>query len=308
MSRKHKSKGQWWGSRWLSPSEVREASRNVSREYVQQVSREYVQQGGQDMSKNRGSDTFTCSVDGVSACSKAPQVDILFDSRLWQSIVGLCERFNTEWMAYLIGQKDANGDYVIAKLVFPEQTAGGAHVKREVDPEFKPEPNTVGVIHSHVAMQAFFSSTDKAHANWPVEIVVNRKGEYEVSTRVQLPCGESMRRSSRVMLLTGGQLDSMEATLKEALRKGEEKASKQPVVVWSEGYGEYGFRSGSYFGGGHYGTANQTDDHGLLGGRYHLCPIPGCGKYATGRDCCSHTLKEMDEYTKQQESNKAVAP
>lgn len=257
---------------------------------------------------NHGSDTFACSVDGVTACSKAPNPDILFDSRLWQSIVGLCERFNTEWMAYLIGDKRQDGDYAIEKLSFPEQTAGGAHVKREPDADFRPPERTVGVIHSHVGMQAFFSATDKAHANWPVEIVVNRKGEYEVSTRVELPCGDSMRRGSRVLLLTGGILDNMEATLKEALKKGEDKAAEarknQPVVVWSESYGSsYGFSSGGY------GTASQHDDHGLLGGKYLWCPITGCGKYTMGRDCCSHSLMEIERFLKkQEETNKQVAP
>ena len=256
----------------------------------------------------QGSDTFTCSVDGVTACSKAPQVDILFDSRLWQSVVGLCERFNTEWMAYLIGDKRQDGDYAVEKLDFPEQTAGGAHVKREPDADFRPPERTIGVIHSHVGMQAFFSSTDKEHANWPVEIVVNRKGEYEVSTRVQLPCGESMRRSSRVLLLTGGQLDSYEGKLKEALKKGEEKEaerrSKQPIVVWSsEGYGSsYGF--GPSWGGRPNG--HSSDEHNLLGGKYLMCPI--CGKYASGRGCCSHTLVEMEEHERVQAKQKEVAP
>lgn len=263
---------------------------------------------------HQGSDTFTCSVDGVTACSKAPQADILFDSRLWQSIVGLCERFNTEWMAYLIGEKNSEGDYEIKHLSFPEQAAGGAHVCREPDPDFRPEAGTIGVIHSHVGMQASFSSVDKAHANWPVEIVVNRKGEYEVSTRVTLPCGDSMRRSSRVMLLTSGQLDSMEATLKEALKKGKEreteKRSKQPVVVWSSdgsrswpSEGHYGF-GGSYLGGAY---AASSQERSLFGGKFLMCPIAGCGKFAQGTDCCKHSLKEMEEYVASQESQKGVA-
>ena len=275
----------------------------------------------------QGSDTFTCSVDGVTACSKAPQVDILFDSRLWQSVIGLCERFNTEWMAYLIGDKRQDGNYAVEKLSFPEQVAGGAHVRREPDPSFRPPERTIGVIHSHVGMQAFFSSTDKEHANWPVEIVVNRKGEYEVSTRVQLPCGESMRRSSQVLLLTGGQLDSYEATLKEALKKGEEKeAAKRStsVVVWSsEGHGSsYGFYSRqqqeSLFEKWksrkcpicNNGTRGDSCSHAysdmeacsksLFGGKYSVCPVCNVDAFM-----CHHNVSEMD---KAAETQKAVAP
>lgn len=236
----------------------------------------------------QGSDTFTCSVDGVTACSKAPQVDILMDSHLWQSIVGLCERFNTEWMAYLIGVKNQDGDYEIKRLSFPEQTAGGAHVHNEPSPDFKVEQDTVGVVHSHVGMQAFFSSTDKAHANWPVEIVVNRKGEYEVSTRVQLPCGEFMRRSSRVMLLTGGQLDSMEATLKEALKKGEtreaERRSQSGIVVWDGSRG-----GGSSYGYGNSGYGQHASDALFRKWRDKTCPI--CGVSA---DKCPHAYRDME--------------
>jgi len=243
------------------------------------------------------SDTFTCSVDGVTACSKAPEVNILFDSRLWQSVVGLCERFNTEWMAYLIGDKNEGGNYEIKSLSFPEQSAGGAHVRREPDSSFRPEEGTVGVIHSHVNMSAFFSSTDKAHANWPVEIVVNRKGEYEVSTRVTLPCGDSMRRSSRILLLTGGQLDDMENKLKESLKKGEDKESSkpQPVVLWSSD-GQHSWPS---YDGAFY-AARQEDDIRLLGGKYLMCPI--CQNRAIR---CPHSLSAMEQY---EDTQKGITP
>lgn len=249
----------------------------------------------------QGSDTFTCTVDGVTACSKAPNPDILFDSRLWQSVVGLCERFNTEWMAYLIGVKQEDGDYKIESLDFPEQVAGGAHVRREPDANFRPPAGTVGVIHSHVAMQAFFSSTDKEHANWPVEIVVNRKGEYEVSTRVTLPCGDSMRRTSRVMLLTDGRLDAMESKLKEALEKGKAKEPAQSAVVWpgSESHGGYGFGgSRTFYGPSWQGTEAQEDR--LLEGKYLNCPI--CGQKAIR---CPHSITTMEEHEAKQ---KEVAP
>lgn len=255
------------------------------------------------MSKHgQGSDTFTCSVDGVSACSKAPQADILFSATLWQSVIGLCERFNTEWMAYLIGVKQEDGDYEIKSLEFPEQTAGGEHVRREPDANFRPPAGTVGVIHSHVAMQAFFSNVDKQHANWPVEIVVNRKGEYEVSTRVQLPCGDSMRRTSRVLLLTDGQLDAMEVKLKEALKRGKAKEPKQSIVVWppydhSEGHGGYGF-GGRAHG---YGPSWQGTDGDNSLQEFTKCSVCGSDSPRT----CPHSITEMRAKVS---AEKAVAP
>src|SRR5579859_4457998 len=164
----------------------------------------------QTTTQPKGSDTFTCAVDGVSACSRAPVPKIHVDARIWEGIVGLCQRFSTEWLAYMIGTKDAEGNYEIKGLTFPEQTAGGAHVRRGDDPDFRVPEGTIGAIHSHVRMSAFFSTTDVAHANWPVEVVVNAKGEYETSVRVTLPCGESMRRKADILILTSGELDNME--------------------------------------------------------------------------------------------------
>jgi proteasome lid subunit RPN8/RPN11 len=249
------------------------------------------------------SDTFTCQVDGVSACSRAPQPQIFVDARIWESIVGLCQRVNTEWLAYLIGEKDEHGNYEVKSLSFPEQTAGGAHVQNQPSADFRADANTIGAIHSHVNMKAFFSSTDVAHANWPVEIVVNAKGEYETSVRVTLPCGESMRRKASVVLLTGGQLDTMESALKEALEKGKAKEAThtQAVVVWPGGeYSGYGYAGGSYHYGGAYHAARQNDEPRLLGGKYLNCPV--CGQKAIS---CPHSLAVMEQH---EEKQKQVNP
>ena len=244
----------------------------------------------------QSSDTFTCAVDGVSACSRAPKPMIFIDSHIWQAVVGLCNRIDTEWLAYLVGEKDSEGNYEIKSLTFPDQSAGGAHVDNQAGADFHVDPATIGAIHSHVNMSAFFSTTDVAHANWPVEIVVNAKGEYETSVRVTLPCGESMRRKASVVLLTDGQLDAMEASLKEALEKGKAKEPMQSVVVWPRGeYSSYGYGSG-----GSYYAARQGDEDRLLGGKYLNCPI--CGKKAIR---CPHTISAMENH---EESQKGVNP
>jgi len=282
MSRKNRrGQQQWWGSRELAP--IRSKG------------------GDKAMSHGQNTDTFTCAVDGVSACSRAPMPIVMFDSRIWQAIVGLCQKVNTEWLAYMVGEKDENGNYEVKSLSFPEQVAGGAHVRQTTSADFTVPTGTIGAIHSHVNMSAFFSTTDVAHANWPVEIVVNSKGEYETSVRVTLPCGETMRRKANVVLLTGGHLDAMETSLKEALEKGK---AKEPVrvaasVVW-DGSGEhsgYGYGHGSYYGGA-YHAASQDDPPRLLGNKFLLCPI--CGGKAIS---CPHNLKEMEA---KEEANKSV--
>ena len=242
-----------------------------------------------------GSDTFTCAVDSVSDCSRAPNPQIHIDSRLWHGIVGLCCKFNSEWLAYLIGEKNDEGNYEIKSLSFPEQVAGGTHVHNQPRTDFQVPAGVIGAIHSHVRMRAFFSSTDKAHANWPVEVVVNHKGEYEVSVRVALPCGESMRRSAKIILLTGGMLPAMEISLKEALEKGREREERErPVqahVVWPPR--DYGYMDEAF-------QAAPGQNERLLGGKYLTCPI--CQQ---GALVCRHSLKEMDRY---EESQKGIAP
>lgn len=166
----------------------------------------------------------------TSSCPLNPKVpSILVEAVMWDCFINCAKEYDSEWIALLIGRldKDSKGEpaYVIEKFYFPPQVASGAHV--EVPTGVKPRPGTIGAIHSHVAMQAFWSATDKAHSNWPVEVVINRKGDYEALSRYQLKCGE-WAKSKASVYLTGSYVN---ATIKGMLDK---------AFVIGEGMGKKG--------------------------------------------------------------------
>jgi proteasome lid subunit RPN8/RPN11 len=152
--------------------------------------------------------------DGVFHCEEAREVTdkcplnpsvpaILIEGSMWECFLNCCKEYDTEWIALLIGKqgKDAKGElaYIIERFYFPPQTASGAHV--DVPTGVKPKPGTIGAIHSHVGMSVFWSATDTAHSNWPVEIVINRKESYEALSRYKLKCGEWAKGKSEVRLV-----------------------------------------------------------------------------------------------------------
>jgi hypothetical protein len=175
-------------------------------------------------SPKRDEEVFHCEETGelTKECPIAITPSILIDYRMWETFLNATKEFSTEWIALLIGKldKDSKGNpaYVIEKFYLPPQTASGAHV--DVPTGVKPRPNTIGAIHSHVNMGVFFSGTDIAHSNWPVEIVINRKEQYEAVARHKLKCGEWAKTKAKVFL-TGSYLsDSLGKAFTEAFEKG----------------------------------------------------------------------------------------
>jgi hypothetical protein len=142
-------------------------------------------------------DTFTCNVD-VNGCPVAPKdVEILVPYQMFNQWIFLTKEFDTEWFAFLKGEKKEDGSYEFTDMYFPPQKAQGAHVSVEDGHILE---GTLGAIHSHVNMNASFSAEDKQHANHEVEIVINRKGDYEASVRIQLECGRYQRTSGKIIL------------------------------------------------------------------------------------------------------------
>ena len=140
-------------------------------------------------------------------CPLNPTVpNILMDKAMWRCFMDCCKEYSTEWIALLIGKLDKDADnkpaYLISKFYFPPQTASGAHV--DVPTGVRPKPGTIGAIHSHVDMGVFWSSTDTEHSNWPVEIVINRRENYEALARYQLKCGEWAKGKATVYLTGSG--------------------------------------------------------------------------------------------------------
>ena len=171
-------------------------------------------------------DTWTCSVAETKGCPIVGKPEVRMPVEMYRAWTELAQDFDTEWMAYLQGTFDAaTGKGEIVGMYFPPQSASGAHVEMP-DESFRVLPGTIGAVHSHVKMQAFFSGTDEAHANWPVEIVINAKGESAMRARVKLECGRFSRVDGTIMLV--GTLprysDAYSPQLKEAMSKPQSAA------------------------------------------------------------------------------------
>lgn len=163
--------------------------------------------------------TWTCAPDEVNGCPivKEPEVFVPYAMfRLW---VEMAWRIDTEWLAYLTGEQTERG-LEVGDMYFPAQTVGGAHVDT-VDELVEIRPGTIGKVHSHAQMKAFFSAQDEAHQNWPVELVVNAKGDVAARQRVQLGCGKWSRVDSKVLLVGTQEATAKVAEVKAAIAAGE---------------------------------------------------------------------------------------
>lgn len=150
---------------------------------------------------------------------------------LFRKWIDLTLVYDTEWIALLTGKQDEQtGVYTIEDMYFPPQTATPGSV--DVAEEFTPRAGTVGAVHSHVNMAVFFSSVDLAHSNWPVEIVVNRYGEYKAAVRHKLGCGRYAKSLTRLLSLPS--VDDAKTELDAAFQSGaafrEERRKLNPAA------------------------------------------------------------------------------
>jgi hypothetical protein len=122
----------------------------------------------------------------VSTCGRKPEgpLNILFSRLAKSKIDFLMAKFpSCEWLAYLIG--DAQTRYVRDISIPTQEVSSGA--VNNVGP--KPE-GTIGVIHSHHSMGAFFSGTDDAYINQnnDISVVIAHRG-IKAQVRWVTPCG-----------------------------------------------------------------------------------------------------------------------
>jgi proteasome lid subunit RPN8/RPN11 len=204
----------WWGSNRQLPTSYRNVPITVK-----------------EPPKN---DTWTCAIKDVSGCPIAVTPQVRVPNEMYQAWTELAGEFNTEWMAYLIGTFDpSTGDAEITEMYFPPQSASGAHVEMP-DENFRARPGTIAAVHSHVRMDAFFSETDTAHANWPVEIVINARGESKMAARIKLECGRYSRVDGKVLLIGVRAADLYRDQLKSAFVE-KEKGSGTRMSSISDG-------------------------------------------------------------------------
>jgi hypothetical protein len=156
---------------------------------------------------------------------------------LYQKWVWLAKRFKVEWIAYLTGKLMEDGAYALDAdgMYFPNQLASGVTVRPEALQTEK--EGTIATIHSHVDMQAYFSTTDYDHFNRDIELVVNSSGVIDCMTRLKLRCGEFQRVRSRVEITEAGSLTQTTADLKEKLiiEKDYHSGSHTPFTSTSKG-------------------------------------------------------------------------
>lgn len=142
--------------------------------------------------------SFTCPSD-LTGCPIAVKPKVKIPYHLFRKWIWLAEQFDTEWIAYLYGQEVPGepGTIEITDHYFPKQRATPAHCEAE-DNEVL--PGTIAAVHSHVGMQVFFSQEDQAHFNWPIELVINRRGEIKANGRSKLECGRFHRGEAEVVI------------------------------------------------------------------------------------------------------------
>ena len=161
-----------------------------------------------------------CEESHVTGCplpTASPKLHI--PSNLYMSWKWLAMRFNTEWIAYLLGRYVAEGDDVgwwIEGMYFPHQSAQAAHVEAAPG-EIK--PGVIGDVHSHVRMGAFFSAEDKAHMNHDVHVVINANGDMETSIRAKLECSRFTRVKGSILFTADPETQTYAQTLSDLLKE-----------------------------------------------------------------------------------------
>lgn len=158
----------------------------------------------------------TFSLPCLKGCPVAQDVTISVPNSLYWRWVQLARQHSQEWFAFLLG-----GNYTVTDSYFPRQTVSSTHCE-PLPGEIR--PNTIGAIHSHHTMGAFFSSTDWSNMNGKIEIVIDAKGEYECSVLIPLDCGKLGRVKGKIVL--SGLSDDLTA-LEAAIQK------PQPLISHS---------------------------------------------------------------------------
>lgn len=156
----------------------------------------YNEHNSHSYSPKKGWDTGTAPkvCENCDFTPKDRKQKIRMDYEVWKVLMGLCSTVKVEWQALLKGTIDADGVVNITGYYIPKQQVGPTYVKNldVIDDVFIAENNIVAGVHSHANMNCFFSSTDHDDTNMSLikhNIVVNNKGEYKATTRVELPCG-----------------------------------------------------------------------------------------------------------------------
>lgn len=176
-------------------------------------------------------------VEKTTECGEVHTPKIVLKEEVYDKIVALMKEFSSsEWMAYLIGRKEEER-FVVEDLHVPEQEVSSSYCEsKEVEPN-----GSIGMIHSHHSMGAFFSGTDDSSINLNNElsIVVSNKGgslEFLCSIRLKTPCGKYIfKRTSTVEV----EMEDKKKEWVEAMKKKIKDRITTTNVLSYYGYGYY---------------------------------------------------------------------
>jgi hypothetical protein len=133
----------------------------------------------------------------VNECGRKPiePINVYFNRLAYSKVQYLMKKFRScEWLAYLIGDK--NNRY-IKDIFIPSQEASSGAINN-----VGPKPvGTIGVIHSHHSMGAFFSGTDDAFINQnnDISIVIAHSG-IKAMVKWTTPCGYKLETEGNVIV------------------------------------------------------------------------------------------------------------
>ena len=161
------------------------------------------------MGKNRRKRKRTCNISELPDESEAWEVErpmmiengkpcpfndglklmVYLKPLVWNQMMSLTKALDTEWIGYLTGLIDEDGNFQVAGLRVPEQDVSASSASSREDPHIS-VPDHIGWCHSHVNMGAFWSEVDKdTIAQHKLAIVMNKDGTYKATVVRLLPCG-----------------------------------------------------------------------------------------------------------------------
>jgi len=151
----------------------------------------------------------------ITSCSKVNEVDVFINKATRAKAMMFMKWAKArEWLAYLVGEKQEDGSYIITDMYLPDQRTSATLVDK-VDADEYNKLKVVGVIHSHHEMGAgdedrpSFSGhdTEFINSNHNVSLLAGRDretGGFKVVgiARVTTPCGGLMKVKANVKALS----------------------------------------------------------------------------------------------------------
>lgn len=206
----------------------------------------------------------TCpDINGCPLINESKWPHVYIPAEMWKKWMCWARKFNTEWLAYLIGEAlpksetDPNGGWTITALHVPKQKVTGAHVTVDEASIRDLPAGIIGDVHSHVRMNAYFSTEDERHFNHPLHIVVNAREEFATSVRVPLECGKTTRTKAKVFTVGAEEETAWEAEMRSQLQDEPPAGNAASTASGGDSSTSSGYSHSGYSA---YGNAPSRDE------------------------------------------------